>query len=200
MRQVILVQTCYDAGTVLESGLAEAGYTVLETTRSLAQLAQRVNQLRPEIVIVEAEICSDSLLAQLSYVQPGELVPVVVFAHCGTDDCVRRAMQSGVILHVVEDLTPLLLHSLVEVAALFSINQRLIQNELETVQQELADQRCIEQAKCLLMEQQHLTENEAYVRLRTTAMNESRRLADVAKSYIALHKKEASIERRKACN
>ncbi|CAN5486388.1 nitrate regulatory protein NasR [soil metagenome] len=59
-------------------------------------------------------------------------------------------------------------------------------DELETVRASLNERKLVERAKGLLMAHRKLTEDEAYKMLRQTAMNQNRRLTDVAQSVLAM--------------
>jgi len=59
-------------------------------------------------------------------------------------------------------------------------------DELETVRASLNERKLIERAKGLLMAHRKLSEDEAYKMLRQTAMNQNRRLTDVAEAVLAM--------------
>ena len=59
-------------------------------------------------------------------------------------------------------------------------------DELETVRAALNERKTVERAKGLLMAHRRLSEDEAHKMLRQTAMNQNRRLIDVAESVLAL--------------
>jgi hypothetical protein len=59
-------------------------------------------------------------------------------------------------------------------------------DELEAVRTTLQERKVVERAKGLLMAQHRMTEDEAYRALRETAMNQKRRLIDVANTVLAL--------------
>ncbi|MBL0419840.1 nitrate- and nitrite sensing domain-containing protein [Ramlibacter sp. AW1] len=59
-------------------------------------------------------------------------------------------------------------------------------DELEAVRGRLSERKLVERAKGLLMSHQGLSEEQAYRSLRQLAMNQNRRLADVAASVLAL--------------
>lgn len=59
-------------------------------------------------------------------------------------------------------------------------------DELETARASLNERKLIERAKGLLMAHRKLSEDEAYKMLRHTAMNQNRRLADVAEAVLAM--------------
>jgi len=67
-------------------------------------------------------------------------------------------------------------------------SQRLqaMQAELETVRATLTERKLLERAKGLLMARRQLSEGEAHKLLRQTAMNQNRRLADVAQAVLSM--------------
>lgn len=63
---------------------------------------------------------------------------------------------------------------------------QLVSEELETVRETLNERKLVERAKGLLMAHRHLSEDDAHKMLRQTAMNQNRRLVDVAESVLAM--------------
>ncbi|MGJ7583421.1 ANTAR domain-containing response regulator, partial [Variovorax sp. RHLX14] len=59
-------------------------------------------------------------------------------------------------------------------------------DELETVRASLNERKIVERAKGLLMAHRRLSEEDAHKMLRQTAMNQKRRLVDVAESMLAM--------------
>jgi hypothetical protein len=59
-------------------------------------------------------------------------------------------------------------------------------DELETVRAALTERKLIERAKGVLMAHRHLSEDEAYRSLRQMAMNQKRRVADVAQVVLSM--------------
>ncbi|RYX97366.1 MAG: ANTAR domain-containing protein [Comamonadaceae bacterium] len=59
-------------------------------------------------------------------------------------------------------------------------------DELETVRASLNERKLVERAKGLLMAHRKLSEEEAYKMLRQTAMNQNKRLTDVAEAVLAM--------------
>ena len=56
--------------------------------------------------------------------------------------------------------------------------------ELEEARGELEGRKLVERAKGILMKSRGLSEEDAYALLRKTAMNQNRKLADVAQSLV----------------
>jgi hypothetical protein len=63
---------------------------------------------------------------------------------------------------------------------------QVVNDELETVRFALNERKLIERAKGVLMAHRHQSEDEAYRSLRQMAMNQKRRIADVAETVLAM--------------
>ena len=61
-----------------------------------------------------------------------------------------------------------------------------VSDELQQVRATLNERKVVERAKGLLMAHRQLSEEEAHKMLRQTAMNQNRRLVDVAESVLAM--------------
>ena len=59
-------------------------------------------------------------------------------------------------------------------------------DELDAVRATLNERKVVERAKGLLMAHRHMSEDEAYKALRQMAMNQNRRLIDVAEAVLSL--------------
>jgi response regulator NasT len=63
-----------------------------------------------------------------------------------------------------------------------------MQTELTEARTQLADRKVIDKAKAILMSSRGLSEPDAYALLRTTAMNQGKRMAEVAEALITASK------------
>ncbi|MGG3812835.1 ANTAR domain-containing protein, partial [Methylorubrum rhodesianum] len=59
-----------------------------------------------------------------------------------------------------------------------------LQRELDEARSELADRKLIERAKGILMTRKGMSEDEAYKLLRRQAMNEKRKIVDIARAIV----------------
>ena len=59
-----------------------------------------------------------------------------------------------------------------------------LQSELDKAKSALEERKVIDRAKGILMKAKGLTEEEAYALLRRTAMNENRKIAEIAASVV----------------
>ena len=103
-----------------------------------------------------------------------------------TADDNPQAEGSSAAAVAAEPLGPRLTRSIVDVLHAQSRRLQAMSDELVAVRATLDERRLIERAKGVLMRHQGLAEEEAYRLLRQTAMNQGRRLADVAQAVLAV--------------
>ena len=94
------------------------------------------------------------------------------------------AIDAGVSAYVVDGLQKDRIKPILDAAiARFQVFTRM-RKELETTKAALAERKVIDRAKGLLMKAKGLGEDEAYALLRKTAMDQGRKVADVAQSLV----------------
>jgi response regulator NasT len=97
---------------------------------------------------------------------------------------IEKAVEAGVSAYVVDGLKKERVKPILDMAiSRFNAFSRLTR-ELEQARSELEDRKIIEQAKGILMRTRNLGEADAYALLRSTAMNQNRRMVDIAQSLV----------------
>lgn len=77
-------------------------------------------------------------------------------------------------------------HSLIDILQAQSLHLANMEDELASAKRALNERKIIERAKGILMARYNLSEDEAYKQLRTTSMDQNRRLVEVAESVLTL--------------
>jgi response regulator NasT len=97
---------------------------------------------------------------------------------------IGAAIDAGVSAYVVDGLRKERVKPVIDLAIRrFNAFARM-QSELLEAKTALAERKTIDRAKAILIESRGLAEAEAYALLRTTAMNQGRRIAEVAEALI----------------
>lgn len=169
---------------VVEEGLRAAGNVRVVHVAETADLHQRLSSLDPDVVVIDLENPSRDLLEQMIGVSRLVQRPVAMFVDQSDVSMMQAAVDAGISAYVVDGLRPERVKAVIDVAILrFNAYARL-QRELTEARSELADRKVIERAKGILMRAKGLTEDEAYRQLRRKAMNEGRKIADIAGSIV----------------
>ena len=168
----------------LRIGLLQAGYNIMAVLPNDTYLVDRITQLQPDLIIIDAESDARDVLEELVIVSRDAPRPIVLFTEAGTPSQLEAAMAAGVAAYVVAGLQVERVKPVLEVAiARFNADQKL-RSELTDTKLKLIERKTIERAKGLLMERNQLSENEAYQRLRKQAMEKNLKLAELAQRIL----------------
>ncbi|MBC3868629.1 ANTAR domain-containing response regulator [Undibacterium oligocarboniphilum] len=168
----------------LRIGLLEAGYNIVASIPGDIYLIDRIAQLQPDMIIIDAESDARDVLEHMVVITSEAPRPIVLFTEDGNPSQLAAAMRVGVSAYVVAGLQSERIKPVLDVAiARFEAEQKL-RNELSDTKARLAERKTIERAKGYLMERHQLSENEAYQRLRKQAMEKNLKLIQVAERIL----------------
>jgi two-component system, response regulator / RNA-binding antiterminator len=168
----------------LRIGLLEHGYNIVAVLPADAYLPDRVAQIGPDMIIVDAESNARDTLEHVVMATRDERRPIVLFTQDEDTSHVGAAIAAGVTAYVVAGLAPERVKSVLDVAMARFQHEEALKRELADARAELSDRKVIDRAKGLLMSRNSMSETEAYARLRKTAMDKGLKLADVAQRIL----------------
>ncbi len=171
---------------ILEDGLHEAGIVEIHHIRDMADLLPRIAAIDPDVILIDLENPSRDTLEQMFQVSRWAKRPIAMFVDRSDSESVTAAIDAGVSAYIVDGLRSERVRSILDVTiSRFHAFNRL-QQELNEARIALDERRLVEQAKRILMQQQRLSEDDAYKLLRRTAMNQNRKIADIASSLVSV--------------
>ena len=169
---------------ILVDGLREAGVADVVVIPTTVSLVRRLADIDPDVVIIDLANPSRDVLEQMFQVSRVVSRPVAMFVDHSDASMIRAAVDAGVSAYIVDGLRKERVKPIVDMAiSRFDAFDRL-QRELAAAKNELAARKLIDRAKGILMQTHGISEDDAYGRLRQTAMNEKRKIADIAQSLI----------------
>lgn len=168
----------------LRIGLLENGFNLIATLPADVFLPERIAQLAPDLIIVDAESAARDALEHVVMATRDERRPIVMFTNDDDTSHVRDALAAGVTAYIVAGLAPERIRPILDVAMARFQHEEALRRELADARTELAERKVIDRAKGLLMQRQGLSEQQAYDKLRKTAMDKGLRLADVAQRML----------------
>jgi two-component system, response regulator / RNA-binding antiterminator len=169
---------------VLRIGLLEAGYDIIASLPPDMYLPERIAQLQPDMIIVDAESDARDVLEHVVIATRDERRPIVMFTEDQDPESMEAAVEAGVSAYVVAGLQGERIKPVLQVAlAQFKREQKLL-DELSDTRSKLAERKVIEKAKGLLMERQRFTEEQAFQKLRSMAMSKNLKLSEVAQRIL----------------
>jgi response regulator NasT len=168
----------------LRIGLLENGYNVVAVLPSDTFLQERLGQLQPDMIIVDAESEARDSLEQVVMATRDARRPIVLFTNDNDTSRVKAAVAAGVSAYCVAGLSPERIRPILDVAMARFEHEQGLRRELADAKTELQDRKIIDRAKGMLMQRQALSEQAAYEKLRKAAMDKGLRLADVAQRML----------------
>src|SRR5476649_1396776 len=168
----------------LHLGLVEAGYDIVASLPADMHLPEQIAKLQPDMILVDAESDARDVLEHIVIATRDERRPIVMFTEDAATSSMDAAMAAGVSAYIVAGLQAERIQPVLNVAlARFKQEQKLLA-ELSDTKHKLAERKVIERAKGLLMAHHHLSEEQAYQRLRSMAMNKKLKLAEIAQRIL----------------
>lgn len=171
-------------GSVIEAGLREAGHDRVTIVNDVAGIARRIAELQPDVIVIDLENPNRDMLESMFQLSRAVKRPIAMFVDRSDAQSIEAAVEAGVSAYVVDGLRKERVKPILEMAiSRFNAFSRMAR-ELEEARGELENRKLLDRAKGILMKSRGLSENEAYVLLRKTAMNQNRKISDVAQSLV----------------
>ena len=182
--RIVIVDDSGLRATVLEEGLREAGYDDIHVVPPRSGFVARIERMAPDVVLMDLGSPSRDTLEEMLAVSRALARPIAMFVDQSDEMMIGAAIDAGVSAYVVDGLRKERVKPVLDLAIRrFNAFARM-QNELNDARTALAERKTIDRAKAILMNTRSLTEAEAYALLRSTAMNQNRRIVEVAEALI----------------
>jgi len=182
--KIVIVDENPIRAAILEDGLREAGHVQVVHLDDTQHLLARVYAIDPDVILIDLENPSRDVLEQMFQVSRAVRRPVAMFVDQSDAASIQAAVDAGVSAYIVGGLRKERVQNILDLCiSRFNAFARL-QDELDRTKSALEERKVIERAKAILMNAKNLSEEAAYALLRKTAMNENKKIAEVAQSVI----------------
>jgi two-component system, response regulator / RNA-binding antiterminator len=169
---------------LLRISLLENGYNIVAVLPTDTFLGERINQLQPDMIVVDAESAARDALEHVVMATRDARRPIVLFTNDEDTTHVKDAVAAGVSAYIVAGLAPERIRPILDVAMARFQHEQELRRELADAKSQLQERKVIDRAKGLLMKRQGLSEQDAYEKLRKTAMDRGLKLGEVAQRML----------------
>ncbi len=181
---VVVVEQNQERAFAIVDALKEAGDVDVTVISNVSGLARRIATHSPDVVLIDIDNPSRDMLEELTVASGPLERPVAMFVSGAAGGLAKAAVEAGVSAYVVDGLQAERIKPVIDTAiARFQV-LRQMRTELAETRRALEERKVIDRAKGLLMKAKGVSEEEAYALLRKTAMNQNRRVADVAEALV----------------
>ena len=182
--KIVIVDENPIRAAILRDGLHEAGHTNVTHIEDRNGLLARIYAIDPDVILIDLENPSRDVLEQMFQMSRVVKRPIAMFVDQSDAASIEAAVDAGVSAYIVGGLRKERVQNILDLCISRFNSFAKLQNELESARSALEDRKIIDRAKGILMKAKNLNEETAYAMMRKTAMNENKKIAEVAQSVI----------------
>ena len=186
--RIAIVDESASRAAVISEGLTAFDDCEIFILTERRGLVARIGEIAPDIVLIDLGNPSRDVLEEYFAVSRALARPIAMFVDESDDTAIAASIEAGVSSYVVDGMAPHRIRPILDLAVRrFNAFARL-QSDLAEAQGKLAERESVDRAKRILMDTRRITEPQAYAELRKTAMDQGRRIAEIAEAVVTAHK------------
>jgi len=182
--RILIVDANPLRSAIIEEGLRESGLTDLVRIGATNGLVAEIERHDPDVVVIDLEDPSRDALADMFLVSRHVKRPITMFVDQSDSASIEAAVEAGVSAYIVDGLKKERMQAILQTCVSRFNAFRKLREELDEARSQLEERKVVDKAKGIVMRLKGLSEDEAYALMRKTAMNEKRKIADIARSII----------------
>jgi response regulator NasT len=181
---IVIVEKDPERADLIIAALKEAGEHDVHVISEDRGLARKIAERSPDLVLIDLASPSRDVMEELTLASGPMDRPVAMFVDRSDRDLTKAAIEAGVSAYIVDGLRPDRITPILDAAITrFRMFSRM-RAELTATKAALEERKIIDRAKGLLMRAKGIGEEEAYGLLRRTAMDQKRKIVDVASALV----------------
>lgn len=181
---IVVVEQNRERAEAIADALKTVDQYEVHLIGNVTGLARKIANYAPDVVLIDIANPTRDMLEELTLASGPLERPVAMFVSNGGQDLAREAIEAGLSAYVVDGLKMERLKPVLDAAiARFQMIKKM-RLELTETRRALEERKIIDRAKGVLMKARGIEEEQAYALLRKAAMNQGRRVADVAEALV----------------
>ena len=190
--KVLLADEVDERADALVEHLRTAGIEHIFRVAAGERLIEAVKRHAPDVVIVDMSRADRDSLEPIREVTANEPKPIVMFNDSDDQSFMEDAIGAGVSSYNVRGASLPEVKPIVQTAVAIFRRYQKVESDLRIAETRLDEQSTVQQAKSLLMRERKFSEPQAYKWLRARAMDRGKRIADVAREFLASRQAKSS--------
>jgi two-component system, response regulator / RNA-binding antiterminator len=186
--RIAVIDESSTRAAVIHEGLAALDDCEIFVVTERRGLVARIGEIAPDIVLMDLGNPSRDVLEEYFAVSRALDRPIAMFVDDSDDEAIAASIDAGVSSYVVDGMAPHRIRPILDLAVRRFHAFARLQADLAEAQGKLAERDCVDRAKRILMDSRGFTEPQAYAELRKAAMNQGRRIADIAEAVVTAHR------------
>lgn len=185
--RIAIIDESASRAAVIREGLAMLDDCEIYVVTERRGLVAKIGEIAPDIVLMDLGNPSRDVLEEYFAVSRVLDRPIAMFVDESDEESIAASVDAGVSSYVVDGLAPHRIRPILDLAVRrFNAFARL-EADLAEAKGKLAEREVVDKAKRILMDSRGFSEPQAYSELRKTAMNQGKRIADIAEAVVTAH-------------
>jgi response regulator NasT len=184
MRRVLVIDDHEPSRQHLSKILLERGYEIVGEGSSGKLALALARTTTPDVMLMAVGLADLDGIQAASEILENFHLPIVLITSHYDAKTVERATKAGVMALLLKPVRVEAVSPAIELAISRFKDFLAVQQENESLKENLESRKIIERAKGLLMEQRGLSEERAYSLIKKTSMNMRKPMADIAQAIL----------------
>lgn len=164
--------------------LKSANYEVVGAAGNGEKAIELAYAHKPDLIIMDIKMPKLDGLKASEIINKQSHTPILLLTAYSQKEFVERAKQDNIVGYIVKPFSENRLIPAVEIALQQSENKKGLRKEVLVREKELDKRKLVEKAKGIIMENENLSENNAYEKIRKISMDKQVNLEQIAKAII----------------
>ncbi len=170
--------------TDLKEMLTSLGYLVVGEVGDGRSAVNVARELKPDVVIMDIKMPDMDGIEAAKVLTEEQIAPVILLTAYGQKELVERAKEAGVVGYLVKPFREADLSPAIEIATSRFNEFRIMQQEVQDLQNALETRKLVDRAKGILMDTQGMSEADAFRKIQKMSMNTRKSMREVAEAII----------------
>ncbi len=181
---ILVIDESHERATLIERGLRDAGHNQVIIVSQLNGLVSRIEEISPDVIVMDLGNPNRDFLEHMFRISKAIQKPIAMFVDQSSEQSMFDAIEAGVSAYVVDGLKQERVKPILDLAiARFKAFEK-IRLERDEAVQALDERKSVDRAKGVLMQAYEISESEAFVMLRNTAMQQGRKIGAIADAVV----------------
>lgn len=182
--RIAIVDESASRAAIIREGLAALDDCEIFVITERCGLVAQIGAIGPDIVLIDLGNPSRDVLEEFFAVSRALARPIAMFVDESDEESIAASVDAGVSAYVVDGMAAHRIRPLLDLAVRRFHAFARLEADLAEAKGKLAERETIDQAKRILMDSRRLSEPQAYAELRKAAMDQNRRIADIAGAVV----------------
>jgi AmiR/NasT family two-component response regulator len=168
----------------LRETLTHLGYLVVGEVGDGQSAVNVARELKPDVVIMDIKMPDMDGIQAAKILTEEKVAPVLLLTAYSQRELIDRAKEAGVVGYLVKPFREQEIVPAIEIALERFKEFRELEKEVGNLRETLETRKIVDRAKGLLMDQQGLTEAEAFRKIQKMSMNTRKPMKEIAEAII----------------